>query len=670
MTTTEKEKLDHAAIDLEKLADQIIITSPAKDSVVDQSIVIVRADIPADALAQEVALYVDGIEVARDTDGAPWEIQWPAYYSADDNKHTLLLKTITGSGNEVRNNEQFQLTVSATANQALAFSAGLNGTEIQDKNQLEVSFTAFPTATRYEVSIGDQIVETTNTSTILENLEVGIQTLRYRAIFDYSSTTTLIGPWSAPAQIEVLPPLLPTIHEPTVEKKETGYDITFAWDVVTGGDTYTIFIGNSADSLEEAGTTSEGNYALEGIELGEYQWQLKRHTTLGQFSASDIKQLNVGVFKTQLGGSRDDRASQIINSKSGGYIVRANTSSYEVTATLQGDSDDWIIRLDEQGNVTNQYIENKGGRERYRSMIEASDGSIYLVGLDWDTSKALIVKLDANLEAVWDSEILYRPESVSERYEFIAVAEWNNKLYVSAAEWGRNGSSTFRDKAHLHEVNMDTGTVSPSITLPSMSGVKIESIKAIIPKADGNLVLVGSGEPYPKPEYSMGGAFVITLDSDLNEVSSWESVGDYHLINVGNTIELSSGRMAVIGQSEGGGFAISAVNANGTEHRYYTDYIESIYYGGITNLVQMDNGTLLSFLQKYEGSSSYTYLLKGFNDNLIPVSTNYLDDITGSVTPYGMVIDTDDSITLLYGQGQNGYNNYDIVIRRIAPISN
>lgn len=671
LTDEEKEKLDNAAIDLEKLSDQIIITSPAKDSVVDQSIVTVRADIPADAFAQEVALYVDGIEIARDTDGAPWEIQWPAYYSADDNKHTLLLKTITSSGTEVRNNEQFQLTVSATANQALAFSAGLNGTQIQDKNQLEVSFTAFPAATRYEVSRGDQIVATTNTSTILENLEVGIQTLRYRAIFDYSSTTTLIGPWSTPVQIEVLPPLLPTIHEPMVEKKETGYDITFAWDVVTEGDSYAIFIGNSAESLEEVGTASEGSYTLLGVELGEYQWQLKRNTALDQVSASDIKQLNVGVFKTQLGGSRHDRASQIIRSKSGGYIVRANTSSYEVTSTLQGESDDWIIRLDEQGNVTNQYIENKGGSKRYRSMIEASDGSIYLVGHDWDTSKALIVKLDASLDLVWESEVLYRPASGAGRYYFIAVAEWNNKLYVSAEDKGLNDGSIVGVRAYLHSVNMDTGAVSPSITLPSISGVKIESIEVIIPKENGGVALAGIGEPDPKSEYSPDGAFIITLDSSLNEVSSWENVEDYQHLNVGNAIELSSGRIALIGGASMGGVAISSVNSNGTEHRYYEgDSSENLNYWG-ADLVQMDDGAFLSFISKYEGGAiGHKYLLKGFNVDLIPVSTKYLDDITGSVTPSGMVTDTDGSLTLLYGQGQSGHNNYDIIIRRIAPISN
>jgi len=90
LTEDDKKNLENAAADLERLADQIIITSPAKDSVVSDSIVIVRADIPIDAEAKEVALYVDGIEIARDTDGAPWEIQWPAYYVADGNKHSVV----------------------------------------------------------------------------------------------------------------------------------------------------------------------------------------------------------------------------------------------------------------------------------------------------------------------------------------------------------------------------------------------------------------------------------------------------------------------------------------------------------------------------------------------------------------------------------------------------
>lgn len=656
LTEEEKEQLDRAAVDLEQLADQIIITYPAKNSEIDQSIVTVRADIPTNAQATEVALYLDGIEIAKDTDGAPWEIQWPAYYSADGKPHTLLLKTITGSGNEVRNNESFQLTVSTDANQALAFSEGVEGAKLQDQNQLEVSFSEFPGATRYQVTDGTQIFEAASTTATLTDLDVGSYGLKYRAIFDYSDSTTLTGPWSEPALVELLAPKLPVIHDPVVAKKDDGYEVTFSWDQVSEGDSYSLLLGEKDSVLTEAGLKS-GNTILHGpLALGEYQWQLQRTNVLGQTSHSEKADLGVGVFTTQLGGSGNDSASQIIKSQSGGYLVRAVTSSYEVAGNLLGTYDDWIIRLDDGGEIVGQYVENKSGYARFTNMIEASDGSIYLVGRDWESSKAIIVKLDSNLNPVWENEVIYRPSNVSERYDFEAAVEWNGKLYVSATG------------GYLHEVDMVSGSVSSAISLPEISGVKLFSIKAMLTKKDGTLAVIGYGEADPKPEFILKqGAIVITLDSELNAISTWNNVGDYLHMNIADGIELGSNRTAVIGQAETGGVAISSINSDGSMHRnYYSSYSDEIHYGA-SNLEKTSDGDLLVFIQQYI-SGSYSLLLKSFNENLTPSVTKQLN-ISGNVSARGVTVNDDDSITLMYVHKQNFNDDWDVVIQRIPPIN-
>ncbi len=209
LTDEEKEKLDNAAVDLQQLADQIIITYPAKDSEISNSMITVRADIPASAQAQEVRLLVDGIEIAKDSDGAPWEIQWPAYYFADGGKHTLLLKTITGEGNEVRNNEQFQVTVKEEANEALSFEEGINSSTIQDQDSLHISFVAFEGAISYEILIDGELITTDTAELELNNLNVGTHTVQYRALHDGIENT----PFSDEITFEVLPATLPTINE-------------------------------------------------------------------------------------------------------------------------------------------------------------------------------------------------------------------------------------------------------------------------------------------------------------------------------------------------------------------------------------------------------------------------------------------------------------------------
>lgn len=205
ITEDEKAELAEAKIDVEKIADQVIITYPANDATISTSNTVVRADIPADAEAQEVILYVDGIEAARDSDGFPWEINWPAYYWADGTKHTLLLKTITKNGTEVRNTQQHQVTVSRNANEYLEIQ-DLNSSFIET-NTTTIVFEEFPNATSYDIRYignGETVeINTLETSVDLENLETGSYEVSYRAKQVYSSSTTLTGPWSSVLSFDV-----------------------------------------------------------------------------------------------------------------------------------------------------------------------------------------------------------------------------------------------------------------------------------------------------------------------------------------------------------------------------------------------------------------------------------------------------------------------------------
>ncbi len=663
LSLEDKEKLDNAAADLQRLADQIIITYPAKDSEINESMVTVRADIPESAQAQEVRLLVDGIEIARDSDGAPWEIQWPAYYFADGGKHTLLLKTITGEGNEVRNNEQFQLTVNEEANKSLAFSAGVDGAEIQDLDTLTVGFLAFPEAIGYEVKYDGKTLSTTSTEVELTGLNVGLYSIQYRALHSALSNP----PFSNPVNFEVLAPELPTLKGPIVQSTDEGYQVTLSWQALTEGDSYEVQWG-SGDNLVSAGSTTESSLTLTGVELGSYQYTLTRTNSFGQSSSTSTPELvGVGIFRTQLGGSQDDRARQIIKSKQGGYLIRATTASYEVSPTLNG-TDDWIIRLNEQGAVLNEFISNAGESGRFYSMIEAVDGSIYLAGQNWDTKEAVIIKLNTNLEKQW--ETLYRPTGLTERYDFINLAEWNNKLYVTAAQWKTSGSTSSRDSSYLHEVNAEDGAVTSNIALPVIEGTKDNNYKNLLISSSNKLVIGGYAYPLDRGEndYNSGGAFLMTLNSNFELQTSWHNVGKYRQANVGSITELSNGRLAVGGQGIMGGTSISIINSDGSEYRHHQG-IDDNYYGG-TNLEANNNGGVYGFFKDQDlYSYPYPMQLMEFNENAIPVNTQYLLDEGGYTSEAGIIKNNDTSITLLFGAGQNEYKNYDIVIKRI-PFGN
>lgn len=659
LTDTEKEKLDNAAEDLQQLADQIIITNPAKNSTIESSWVTVRADIPSSVNASEVKLLVDGIEVAKDSNGAPWEIQWPAYYFADGNLHTLLLKTVTEDGIEIRNNEQFQITVSPKANSALSFSPGIDGLEIQEANSHIVSFAPFEGATHYEVSYNDKSVVTTNTNVELTGLGVGAHQIKYRALTDQITNS----PFSNEITLTVVPPSLPVLNEATVENTEGSYQVTLSWQSETTDNQYEVFWGPVSNPVS-IGTTNETSYQISNLELGNYGYFLQKTNSLGQKSdTSPTLPVDVGVFRTQLGGSKDDRAHQIISSNQGGYLVRASTASYEISTILDG-TDDWIIRLDNNGKVIKEAVFNAPGRNRFSDILESNDGSIYLAGNNWDTQEALLLKLNSNLEKEW--EISYKPSGVTERYDFRKLVIWNEKLYVSAVQWKTSGNSSRTDSPYLHEVNINNGTISEHVILPNIEEIKLRSFASLFVDPSNSLVIAGYAEPATADENTYGeeGAFILRVNTEINTVNSWNNIRKYQQGNVGNAIELSNGNIAIVGQGMVGAEpVISIIDTSGKEHRSYQG---SDNFYGSTNLSANSNGGFFGLFHD-QGLHSHPYPMQliEFNANAIPVSTKYLLKEGGYVTGAGIIKNDDSSLIVLFGAAQNEYKNYDVIIKRI-----
>ncbi|NRA23078.1 MAG: Ig-like domain-containing protein, partial [Oleispira sp.] len=320
LSDEDKEKLDSAAVDLQQLADQIKILNPANGAEVLDSRVDVRAYIPEDADVSDVTLYVDGIKVATDTDGEPWEINWPAYYWADGKLHTLLLTAMTGQGNVVNNIQETSVRVNTSANAALSFEGSVNGKSIQDQNALNISFTPFESATGYEILIDEELITTDSTELTLNNLTVGAHTVRYRALHERLKST----PFSEEATFEVLPPAVPVLNDPVIEKKADGYEVTLSWESVMEGDSFTVFYGKTSEggaTLEQR-ATMEHSLKISGLATSRYEWKLQRTNKLGQSVTSQNSPIYAGVFERKIGdGIGNAYGKSIITSKDGGYII-------------------------------------------------------------------------------------------------------------------------------------------------------------------------------------------------------------------------------------------------------------------------------------------------------------------------------------------------------------
>ncbi|WGL16109.1 Ig-like domain-containing protein [Microbulbifer bruguierae] len=671
LTEDDKDRLKDAQVDLEQLADQIIITYPANGSTVTSSTTDVRVDIPAAAGVQAVSLYVDGVEIASDEDGAPWEFSWPSYYWADGGAHTLLLKALTENGNEVRNNQQFQVTVATSANSDLQFSGGLDGSSVKDTNQLSVGFELFPGATRYQVvySTGDEVetVDTESNSAQLSDLDVGVYQIRYRAIGADATSNDLVGPLSSPVSVELLAPDLPALNPAEVVANQAGYDVLLSWADLGEGNSYRVNLlsGTAGEEILFSEATEENSITIPDLPLGNYRWQLQRTNGLGQDSGFSAPQaLGVGVFERRLGGSANDHAKQVLSASDGGFILRGYTKSPEIFSAVDSDGDDWIIKLDSQGNVVWDYVSSAGGRDRFTDLVELSDGSIVAVGMDWDSDKAVILKLDSTGAKLW--ETLYRPESISERYDFVSVVEFDGGLFAAAAEWGPApgcANCTRRLNFYFHRVDAADGTVADEIPVPALEGVRINTLAELKVTAAGELLVAGHGMPAgdETAEYWQGGAYLQVLDADLGQKVTWNNVGNYRHGNVGDVIERPDGSFVVVGQVvDDGRPVLSLVGSNGAEFQNRAWTSDRVYYGSESIAAGAMNETYGLFLDQ----ETDALILATFGSDLVVDAQRFLEGLSAQVSSAGLVYNPDGTITYFLSESLTGHTNYDLVISR------
>jgi hypothetical protein len=648
---------------------------------VSDSIVTVKADIPEAAEAQSVALFVDGVEVATHTDGAPWEISWPSYYWADGGAHTLLLKTVTGGGNEVRNNQQFQVTVDVAANKLLEFATGTAGVVIKDENSLPIEFDEFPGATQYELRYSSQnavnVVETLSSGVELTDLEVGAYELSYRAIMAYSALTTLEGPWSNSVTFEVSPPNLPNLNPPELTASGEGYDVVLSWEDLGEGNTYKIQLDSLADNSAPTAydDITKNEFLISSLPIGEYQWSLTRTNPLGHESLpSDTESIEAGAFTKYYGGTSDDRAQKIIHSRDGGYIVLAETKSYEVSDTVDAQGDDWIFKIDNQGDIEWQYVSSAIGIPRFHDIIELADGSIVVVGSDWSSDKALALKLDENGTSVW--EVTFSPDGVTDRYGFRNIVEFNGSLHVSgehSEQWGPescNGECPTTTGFYLHTLSLSDGAVSDKIDIPSIAGLSIIGVRDLLPTSSGNLVISGTARPEGiNVERRENGAFLQVVAPDLAQVSTWSDAGTYTKSHARDVIELSNGNFAVVGARPLDGLpGISVIDSNGSQlEEFSIEYGQGYGYFWNDSIIARDNGGFyVLFISGDYGESSgkgLTFMKLNSSATLESQSTSW--GYKDYLSTHGLLRNNDGTFTALFNEGQNEYSNYDIGVVRL-----
>ena len=630
----------------------MIITSPADEATITGEIAI-RTLFPKSLTLSQGALLVDGVPVLENINDIS-EFSWNPYYWGDNNRHSIMITAEDEAAGEVISN-LISVTVSDSVKQLLTLTSPNDTTEFNHVDEVELTWQEVNGASNYEIQVSTSenfissisTYTTTDTSITVSNLETTTYYWRVRAAMG-----TQWGPKTNAQSFTISKPRLPSLNDPEVTKQETGYDISLSWEDIGEGNLYSVYLKDMATDIEIEETTSENEITVSSLKIGRYEWQIKRKNSLGQESdLSTPQEIEAGIFTKYYGGSADDRAKQIIPSNSGGYIVLATTKSPEISATAGSLADDWIFKVDEQGEMVWQYISSSNHGDRFRSIIESTDGSIYAVGYDRESSKGLALKLTSSGAKEWET---LNNTSQSSYLAFRQVIEFNNTIYALSEEW-ESGSKSVNN---LYVITKEDGAVSDPIEIPApaIPDLKSISVYELLVTSSGNLIIAGTVNTI-EGEYFVGtGAFVLEVDSNLDVIMTWNNVNEYLHYGVGDVKELSNGRYVVLGVAmHGGNIAISEIESNGTNYRSYVS--DNEMYGD-QRIAVGDNGNFYGVFS--QDGDTLTFM--SFNSNLmIDEQTDFLD-FGEYANPVSTIKNEDDSFTFVINESHNDNFHNDIVI--------
>lgn len=637
----------------------MIITSPADEATITGEIAI-RTLFPKSLTLSQGALLVDGVPVLENINDIS-EFSWNPYYWGDNNRHSIMITAEDEAAGEVISN-LISVTVSDSVKQLLTLTSPNDTTEFNHVDEVELTWQEVNGASNYEIQVSTSenfissisTYTTTDTSITVSNLETTTYYWRVRAAMG-----TQWGPKTNAQSFTISKPRLPSLNDPEVTKQETGYDISLSWEDIGQGNTYSIYLKDVATNTVIEETTSESIITITGLDLGKYEWQLKRINSLGHESdLSNSQEIEVGIFTKYFGGSGDDNAKQVIKSKSGGYIILGSTESKEIDSEVDQDGDDWVIKIDETGEKSWEYISNAPGGHRFSDYAELIDGSVILVGSNLNEGKGIATKLGSDGSLEW--EIAYNPEDIDLNNRFGLVIECHDKVMIVGYQY----ENSERKNHIFHTLDKESGVILESITIPEIEGYKTLNISEILVTSEGYLALTGAANVEGE-EYFNAGAYLQLFDTNINQILTWNNVGSYHQINVGDVIELSNGKFAIIGQHRAGGYiAISVINPDGTFFKNYSDQYLAYGYGEQL-ITPGSNGGFYGLFSDYSrGYSDNAIAFMHFDSNQIATKKAVYRHTEGAARPAGLVQNNDDSYTFVINESQssNDSNTRDIVL--------
>ena len=290
LTKEEKEKIEQAGENLEKIASAPFIAYPAENDIVNNAGEI-RLIIDDSVDYKSMALIVDGIEVAVD-DEAPYGFQWDPYYWSNNAKATFIIRAITAGGNLLRS-EVRTVEIGSNVHNLVKVTSPYDGQILQNVNSTDISWTARAGAASYDVQINGVMFNTDQTTASIDLPTIGNYSMSVRAIDSQGHK----GKWSDESRISLAILSAPEVTSPSngqVLQNVNSTDIS--WIARDGAASYDIKINGVMFNTEQTTASIDlpaiGNYSISVRAIDsqghEGQWSDERRISLAIPSAPSI----------------------------------------------------------------------------------------------------------------------------------------------------------------------------------------------------------------------------------------------------------------------------------------------------------------------------------------------------------------------------------------------
>ena len=451
LTEEEKEKIEQAGENLEKIAVAPAISFPAENDTIFKATAI-RLDVDNSVSYKSMALVVDGIEVDVDYE-APYEFHWDPYFWSENQKSTFIIRAITAGNNLVRS-DILTLPIGSDVHNLVRITNPLDSSVIRNVNTTDISWNARAGAVSYDYKVNGVTYSTDQTTASIALPVIGSYALSVRGV----NSLGYKGKWSDESRLTLAIPAAPSIYSSDPVASENDWQVQFNWSAALASSELQIATDINFTSLLESEDLDTASYTA-SLVTGIYYARVRTKNEFGYISPwSDVSTIELGLFSSRInmntyGGWSNEDAPVDFVIEDESLVIAARKSN-----DSDGSGDDFYV-----SKVTLQGLESWG--KSYHNQIRspktiAKTSSGYVLpgnGTQWRDGKALSIDSYGNQQWLqfYTSEVgldidgndTYTSERVNNIIEvaankFVALQRTSNCTYTGPIDkWGYRPST-------------------------------------------------------------------------------------------------------------------------------------------------------------------------------------------------------------------------------------